>query len=271
MKFCLEDGSSLIEQLAPTRLGSATEATLHMPGPAEGAAQGHSTAQPSTITSIGFQPAVGTAAQFPVEPNRRGSRALSWIVVALIIGGSGIAIAIIVTRGRSLQTAAMPSMPTPVPAATQATGASESTSPQTTKPATADRLAEANPQTEKPTPPPKTTPANKSPPVENSSVSSETPTRPQTISGGVLNGKATYLAKPTYPPIARSSNASGTVTVQVLVDENGNVISAHALSGHPLLQASAVAAARASKFTPTKLSGQPVKVSGVIIYNFQMQ
>ena len=57
----------------------------------------------------------------------------------------------------------------------------------------------------------------------------------------------------------------------VMIDENGNVMSAHAVSGHPLLQAAAVAAARASKFTPTKLSGQPVKVNGVIIYNFVAQ
>jgi protein TonB len=58
------------------------------------------------------------------------------------------------------------------------------------------------------------------------------------------------------------------VVVQVIVDENGNVISAHAVSGHPLLQAASVAAARSAKFAPTKLSGQPVKVSGVITYNF---
>jgi periplasmic protein TonB len=86
-----------------------------------------------------------------------------------------------------------------------------------------------------------------------------------------MNGKATYLAKPAYPPIAKAANASGAVTVQVLVDESGNVISASAISGHALLRASAVAAARASKFSPTKLSGQPVKVSGVIIYNFVAQ
>jgi len=91
------------------------------------------------------------------------------------------------------------------------------------------------------------------------------------ISGGVLNGKAVHLVTPPYPAIARSAHASGAVQVQVLIDENGNVISAHAVSGHPLLQASAVAAARASKFTPTKLSGQPVKVNGVIIYNFVAQ
>lgn len=88
------------------------------------------------------------------------------------------------------------------------------------------------------------------------------------ISGGVLNGKAVSLPKPPYPAIARSAHASGTVTVQVTIDENGNVISARAVSGHPLLQAAAVSAARQAKFSPTKLSGQPVKVTGVITYNF---
>jgi protein TonB len=62
--------------------------------------------------------------------------------------------------------------------------------------------------------------------------------------------------------------AAGTVVVQVTVDENGNVISAHAVSGHPLLQAASVAAARGAKFSPTRLSGEPVKVNGVITYNF---
>lgn len=98
------------------------------------------------------------------------------------------------------------------------------------------------------------------------------PTPPRApISGGVLNGKAISLPKPTYPPIARQAHASGTVVVQVTIDENGSVISAHAVSGHPLLQAVAVAAARGARFSPTKLSGQPVKVTGVITYNFVAQ
>ena len=98
------------------------------------------------------------------------------------------------------------------------------------------------------------------------------PTPPRApISGGVLNGKAISLPKPAYPPIARQAHASGTVVVQVVIDENGGVISAHAVSGHPLLQAVAVAAARGARFSPTKLSGQPVKVTGVITYNFVAQ
>src|ERR1041384_3562797 len=99
-----------------------------------------------------------------------------------------------------------------------------------------------------------------------------TPTPPRApISGGVLNGKALSLPKPAYPPIARAAHASGTVVVQVLIDENGNVVSAHAVSGHPLLQAVAVGAAKQARFSPTKLSGQPVKVTGVIQYNFVAQ
>jgi protein TonB len=91
------------------------------------------------------------------------------------------------------------------------------------------------------------------------------------ISGGVLNGKAISLPKPPYPAIAKQAHASGTVVVQVTIDENGGVISAHAVSGHPLLQAVCVSAARQARFSPTKLSGQPVKVTGVITYNFVAQ
>jgi protein TonB len=88
------------------------------------------------------------------------------------------------------------------------------------------------------------------------------------VKGGVLNDKAITLPKPAYPPIAKQVKASGTVAVQVLVDEKGNVVTARPISGHPLLQAAAAAAARNAKFAPTKLNGKPVKVSGVINYNF---
>ncbi|QQS33359.1 MAG: TonB family protein [Acidobacteriota bacterium] len=91
---------------------------------------------------------------------------------------------------------------------------------------------------------------------------------PKTVSGGVLNGKAISLPKPAYPPAAKAVRAGGSVSVQVLIDENGNVVSANAVSGHPLLQAAAASAARGARFSPTLLSGQPVKVSGVITYNF---
>jgi protein TonB len=96
-----------------------------------------------------------------------------------------------------------------------------------------------------------------------------TPTPKKIIqSGGVLNGKAISLPQPVYPPMAKAARVSGTVNVQVLVDETGKVISATAVSGHPLLRQAAVQAAYRARFTPTLLSGQPVKVQGIITYNF---
>ena len=91
------------------------------------------------------------------------------------------------------------------------------------------------------------------------------------IKGNALNGKAISLPTPEYPVIARQAGASGSVTVQVTVDEEGNVISANAMSGHPLLRAAAVAAAQKAKFSPTRLNGELVKVTGVLTYFFTVQ
>jgi protein TonB len=90
------------------------------------------------------------------------------------------------------------------------------------------------------------------------------------ISGGVLNGSAISLPKPNYPEAAKNVRAAGVVTVEVIIDVSGKVISAKATSGHPLLQQSAVQAAYQAKFSPTTLSGQPVRVSGTINYNFSL-
>lgn len=90
-------------------------------------------------------------------------------------------------------------------------------------------------------------------------------------SGGVVNGKAKFLPKPIYSAAAKAVRAGGDVNVQVMIDESGNVVSANAVSGHPLLKIEAEKAARSAKFNPTFLSKQPVKVSGVIVYKFSMQ
>ena len=92
--------------------------------------------------------------------------------------------------------------------------------------------------------------------------------KPKMISGGVLNGKAVSLPKPAYPSSARAVNAHGAVVVQILIDEEGSVVSAAAVSGHPLLKAAAADAARGARFSPTRLQGEPVRVSGVIVYDF---
>ncbi len=91
------------------------------------------------------------------------------------------------------------------------------------------------------------------------------------ISGGVLNGRAISLPKPDYPAEARAARAAGTVVVQITIDEYGNVATARAVSGHPLLQQASVNAALMARFAPTFLMGEAVKVTGVITYNFVSQ
>lgn len=99
-------------------------------------------------------------------------------------------------------------------------------------------------------------------------VKKDEPKKERIISGGVVNGTATSLPVPAYPAAAKAIGASGAVQVQVTIDEAGSVTSAKAVSGHPLLRQPAEKAARAAKFKPTLLSREPVKVTGVIVYNF---
>jgi TonB family protein len=88
------------------------------------------------------------------------------------------------------------------------------------------------------------------------------------VSGGVLNGKALRKPQPEYPVYAKRARAQGTVVVELTVDEKGDVVSAHAVSGHEMLRGASEEAARRAKFTPTTLCGKPVTVTGVVTYNF---
>lgn len=146
----------------------------------------------------------------------------------------------------------------------------------------------ANVKTPTPTPTPSPT-ATPTPDESNSNTNAATPTpRPTSsprpsptvtatppasptqtpVNMGILNDRAVNLQKPSYPQIAREMRASGPVRVQVVVDEKGNVNSAKAVSGHPLLRSTAENAAKNSKFTPAKVSGRNVKATGVLVYNF---
>jgi TonB family protein len=82
------------------------------------------------------------------------------------------------------------------------------------------------------------------------------------------NERAAKLEKPDYPSIAKAVQASGTVSVQILIDENGNVIEAKAVSGHPFLRPASIKAALRSKFEPPRISGQLVRVWFFLSYNF---
>lgn len=113
-----------------------------------------------------------------------------------------------------------------------------------------------------PPPPPPPKPSATPPPPKPST---------QRVSGGVLQGSAIRKVQPPYPAIAKAARAQGAVQVAVTISEEGRVISAEAVSGHPLLRQAAIDAAKQWTFRPTELSGVPVKVQGILTFNFNLQ
>jgi TonB family protein len=116
-------------------------------------------------------------------------------------------------------------------------------------------------------------------------VQAQEANKERVLSGGVLNGKATSLPKPDYPSHLKDQDIGGSVSVSVVIDESGIVISAAAQPvnikikkadgtveerrgpDRALLDA-AENAARLARFSPTLLNGEPVKISGILVYNF---
>jgi protein TonB len=90
------------------------------------------------------------------------------------------------------------------------------------------------------------------------------------VSDGVTQGLAIRRITPPYQAIARAARAFGAVQVQVLISEEGRVLDADVINGHPLLRQAALDAARQWQFRPTLLSNVPVKVQGVLTFNFTL-
>ena len=93
----------------------------------------------------------------------------------------------------------------------------------------------------------------------------------QRVSGGVLQGNAVRKVQPAYPEIAKAAGAEGAVQVTITVNENGEVITADSVSGHPLLKEAALEAARQWKFKQTEMDGKPVKTQGLLTFNFTLE
>ena len=145
---------------------------------------------------------------------------------------------------------------------------SPSLSPTPTRtPVEENTNTESNSNTSTPTPRPSITPRpSVSPSATPAPSNNNTNTKPVNV--GALNDRALTLQTPSYPLIAKEMRASGKVQVQVVVDEKGNVSSAKAVSGHPLLRSSAENAARSSRFNPVSSDGRAVKAVGFVVYNF---
>src|SRR5262245_42603186 len=90
-------------------------------------------------------------------------------------------------------------------------------------------------------------------------------------SSGVMQGKALRTVQPFYPPYAKAARVSGPVLVQVVINEQGEVTEAEAVSGPPMLQLPSLRAARQWRFAPTLVDDRPVKVRGPLTFNFTLQ
>jgi len=107
--------------------------------------------------------------------------------------------------------------------------------------------------------------------VESAALSPEAAKLQDIVVGGIINKQAVKKPMPPYPAEAKFRRAKGTIYVRVVVDEEGNVIVAHAVNGHVSLREVSEEVARRAKFSPTLLCGKPVKVAGVITYNFVLK
>jgi len=113
-------------------------------------------------------------------------------------------------------------------------------------------------------PPPAPTP----PPPPSKGVPPQIASMDLKVASTALQGSATRKVQPAYPEIARTAKASGAVLVQIAINESGEVINAQIIRSHPLFNDAALQAAKQWRFKPTILNGQPIKVKGVLTFNF---
>jgi hypothetical protein len=85
---------------------------------------------------------------------------------------------------------------------------------------------------------------------------------------GDLNAKAISLPQPVLTEEAKRVKATGRVSVRVIVDEEGKVVSAVALNNVAALRDAAQAAARQALFKPLVMGGITVRFTGVLNYDF---
>jgi TonB family protein len=98
------------------------------------------------------------------------------------------------------------------------------------------------------------------------------PPPPEFVNLGVISSaNATKMVTPVYSVIAQRSQVEGKVVVDLELDENGDVVSAKAVSGHQMLRQSAEDAAKRSKFKPATFNNRPIKSKAQIIFNFSLK
>jgi len=80
------------------------------------------------------------------------------------------------------------------------------------------------------------------------------------VGGVVKPPRLLYGPEPRFPTLARQARLNGTVVIDAIIDEHGNVIEARVVSGHPLLIEAALEAVKERRYEPTILDGEPIAI-----------
>jgi TonB family protein len=106
------------------------------------------------------------------------------------------------------------------------------------------------------------------------SISQEAPKKdgpPYRVGGEISRPEILSSTRPIYTELARRARVTGTVIVEAIIDEHGDVTDVRVLKGLSMgLDQAATDAIRAWKFKPAMREGQPVRVYYVLTVNFQV-
>jgi periplasmic protein TonB len=86
------------------------------------------------------------------------------------------------------------------------------------------------------------------------------PKGPVRISEGMKQPRLVYGPPADYPALARQAHIAGSVFIEAVIDEHGNVTQVHVISGPALLLGAAMRAVAQRKYEPTVLDGEAVAI-----------
>lgn len=96
------------------------------------------------------------------------------------------------------------------------------------------------------------------------------PRAPIRVGGRVKPPRAIVHPAPAYPPLARQARLQGVVSIDAVIDAEGNMVEMQVISGPPLLIPAALEAVRRWKYEPTYLNDQPIAVQLIVTVTFQL-
>ena len=98
----------------------------------------------------------------------------------------------------------------------------------------------------------------------------EGPKAPVRVGGRVKEPRLLQRVDPVYPALAKQTHLQGSVIIDAIIDEHGNIMEMKIVSGPPLLLQSALEAVRRWKYEPTYLNDEPVPVQLNVTVTFRL-